>query len=473
MRKNSNQPSIIDFLGNYRGSVANFGELNKVNYQHLSIDSRTINTGDLFVALIGENFDGHHYALNALQKGASAVVVGKKWWEESSAANPAAFSDKSVIVVEDTLNFLQELAHWHRLQFSVPVIGITGSNGKTTTKEMINAILEERFTVLSTAGNLNNHIGLPLMLLKIEENTDIAVLEMGTNHPGEIARLAEIAKPTAGVITNIGKGHIGFFGSKAEIYQEKKALFDALTTGQPIFINIEDPFLKNYPADGRKAITVGLDPAADVWGKITGKNYLGCYRFLLYGKYPVHLKIPGQHNVMNALLAAAVGLEFGLDEEEIVMGLESFSPSEKRMEIVEKDGVIFVNDAYNANPDSMKAALRYLAEFETDGKRIAVLGDMLELGEFADEEHQAIAKTIAELPIDAVFAFGQHSKLIAEFLQKNAGSTVIAEWHNSQKTIAEALKKMLSPGDIVLLKGSRSMKMESVLSLLEDATSED
>ena len=409
MRKNSNQLSIIDFLGNYRGSVANFGELNKVNYQHLSIDSRTINTGDLFVALIGENFDGHHYALNALQKGASAVVVGKKWWEESSAANPAAFSDKSVIVVEDTLNFLQELAHWHRRKYDLPVLGITGSSGK----------------------------------------------------------------PTAGVITNIGKGHIGFFGSKAEIYQEKKALFDALTTGQPIFINIEDPFLKNYPADGRKAITVGLDPAADVWGKITGKNYLGCYRFLLYGKYPAHLKIPGQHNVMNALLAAAVGLEFGLDEEEIVMGLESFSPSEKRMEIVEKDGVIFVNDAYNANPDSMKAALRYLAEFETDGKRIAVLGDMLELGEFADEEHQAIAKTIAELPIDAVFAFGQHSKLIAEFLQKNAGSTVIAEWHNSHKTIAEALKKMLSPGDIVLLKGSRSMKMESVLSLLEDATSED
>ena len=473
MRKNSSQLSIVDFLGNYRGCISYFGDLKSVNYQHISIDSRTIRNGDLFVAINGENFDGHNFAHEAFRKGASVVVVNKNWWDAKQAEDFACFNGKPVIVVEDTLNFLQELAHWHRLQYSIPVIGITGSNGKTTTKEMVNAVLQERFTVLSTAGNLNNHIGLPLMLLKIEENTDIAVLEMGTNHPGEIARLAEIAKPTAGVITNIGKGHIGFFGSQEDIYQEKKALFDALAAGQPVFINMEDSFLKNYPADGRKAITVGLDESADVWGKIIGKNYLGCYRFLLYGKYPIYLNIPGQHNVMNALLAAAVGLEFGLDEDEIVMGLEEFRASEKRMQIIEKNGVVFVNDAYNANPDSMKAALRYLAELETNGKRIAVLGDMLELGEFAEEEHLTIAKNISELPLDAVFTFGHYSKLITEYLQKNAKNTIIAQWHNSHHTIAEALKKMLSNGDIVLLKGSRSMKMESILSLLEATSTED
>ncbi len=456
LRKHTLQP----FLKEYSGLQDRQGLTTDIDYTNLSIDSRTIRKGELFVALRGENHDGHLYAIKALEKGASAIVVEKQWVMENDTPKNAP-----VIVVEDTLDFLQQLGAWHRRKFDIPVIGLTGSNGKTTTREMIAAVLENKYSTFRSEGNKNNHIGLPLMLLKLDEGVQIAVLEMGSNHSGEIALLVELAAPTAGAITNIGKGHIGYFGSLRKIYREKTALFDAIDTQEPIFVNTEDNYLRDYPQQNRLAVTVGFSDECDVWGKIESMDELGRVKFLLNGWRSVQLSVPGRHNVLNALLAAAIGLHYGVSEADVQVALEAFQPASQRMSFFERDNVLFINDAYNANPDSMRAAVSYLTDLPRDGKRILVLGDMLELGNFAEQEHRELGEFIAKNNINMVFLFGTLTKFTQQGIEEK--KRIPTFWYDSHKEIAGHLQTVLSNGDAVLLKGSRGMTIEKVLAFLD------
>ena len=449
-----------DFLKQYRGAQVSGGNPESVDYRKISIDSRTLQPGEWFLALRGENHDGHAFIPQALKKNAAAIVAEKKWLEQNAALKP---SEYPIIAVNDSLDFLQQLGAWHRRHFSIPLIGLTGSNGKTTTREMMAAVLSGRYRVFRSRGNKNNHIGLPLMLLQLSDEVEVAVIEMGTNHPGEIALLSSLAQPTAGAITNIGKGHLGFFGSLEEIYREKTALFDSLDPAAPLFINMEDRFLRKYPCEGRKAIRSGYSKSCDVWARIEFIDRLGRVKFRLNDTVSIQLKVPGTHQVGNALLAAAVGLHFGVGEEDIRAALEKFSPAEKRMEIFEKDGAVFINDAYNANPDSMRAAVNYLMVIKQGrGKRILVLGDMLELGDFAKMEHHSLGEYIAGKPVDFVFLYGPESRIMQKAIEEGGKKKERAFWYDSHKEIARHLKKILAPHDTVLVKGSRGMTMEKV-----------
>ncbi|NIV72106.1 MAG: hypothetical protein GWN44_05170 [Calditrichae bacterium] len=287
---------------------------------------------------------------------------------------------------------------------------------------------------------------------------------MGTNHPGEIGLLTNLTVPSMGLITNIGKGHIGFFGSLEAIYQEKIALFEAIDHSAPIFLNMEDPFLQNYPQGNRCVIRIGTDKQYEVWGKIKSVDRLGRVTFSLNGESSVHLNIPGQHNFYNALLAAAVGLHFEIGEQKIKQALEEFRPTSQRMEVIEKDGILFINDTYNANPDSMRAAVNYVSRPNiSKGKRILVLGDMLELGDFSEKEHYNLGEYIATKPIDYVFLYGPDGKNLLDAIQKKAPVEVRAYWYNTHNEIKIHLSKVLHAGDVVLVKGSRGMAMEKVL----------
>lgn len=454
---------IAEFLHQYDGFDESRGNLAGVDYRRCSIDSRTIVPGEMFIALRGEVHDGHRYAA-AAAKTAAAVVVEAVWAQTHGAELPAGSA--AVIVVKDTLDFLQQLGAWHRRKFELPLIGITGSNGKTTTREMIAAVLEKKYRVFQSEGNKNNHIGLPLMLLKLDEEAEVAVLELGTNHPGEIAHLSALAGPSAAVITNIGKAHIGFFGSREAIYEEKTALFRALGEGGALFLNLEDPFLQRYPRERHQGpvITVGLTPGCEVRGSAASADGLGRMQFRINEAITVRLQVPGSHNLMNGLLAAAVGMYFQVDGEAIREALENFQPVKQRMQVLEKDGIRIVNDAYNANPDSMRAAVDYLLELQAR-PRIAVLGDMLELGEFSENEHWELGRYIASRAIDMVLLYGPQSRSIEHGIRESGGTMPVFHCETHAE-IAAHLRRIIARDTVVLLKGSRGMAMEKVLALL-------
>ncbi len=465
MNKPAIHRQLADFLQDYPGFRELVGSVEGVDYTALSIDSRTTAAGDLFLALRGEHHDGHAYVADALKRGAAAAVMEKSYYRQHPEAFPPGAAN--LVLVENTLDFLQQLAAWRRSHFDVPLIAVTGSNGKTTTREMIGAVLAVKYRVLLSEGNKNNHIGLPLTLLRLGQEVQAAVVELGTNHPGEIAHLTRLARPTAAVITNIGKGHLGYFGTLESVFEEKTALFREIPGRFPRFINMEDAYLAGYQSGRQSVIRVGLDPRWDVWGRIESEDERGRATFRLNDEVSIKLPLPGRHQVMNALLAAAVGRYAGIEWKAIRSALETFVPAAQRMELLDKDGVLFVNDAYNANPDSMRAALEYLARLSGNiHRRIAVLGDMLELGEFAEKEHRALGRFIAEQEIDEVYLYGPMSQEILNGIL-SAKTGMNARRYSSHRELARDLRKVLAPGVAVLLKGSRGMAMERVLEVLD------
>jgi len=373
-----------------------------------------------------------------------------------------------LIVTFNTVDFLLEFAGWYRKKFNIPVVGITGSTGKTTVKEMIAAVLEERFKVMKTQGNQNNFIGVSLTLLNLTSSTELAVIEMGTNHPGEIARLTRAVKPTHAAISNIGRGHIGFFRSLEAIFQEKKSLPDGLSEGGVFFRNIDDEFLKKYHRKDIQIVDFGLNKNARYRANFLGADEFGRVRFRVNDGPEIYLKIPGKHHMINALLAAAVGSELGIEPEQIRNGLESVEPPDKRMEFFKKAGVLFINDSYNANPESLKAAIDLLCEIplENEKKRYLVVGDMLELGELSESLHREIGKYLLNCPVDFVFGYGQYSRFICQEIEDSTTNRIQTRWFTRHEDIAYVLEKQLKPGDIVLLKGSRGMAVENVLTHL-------
>jgi len=420
-------------------------------------DSRAVRPGQLFVALKGEHFDGHDYAEQALEQGAAGVVLEKN----TANLSPA-------IVVEDSYLALGQLAaHW-RAKFAIPVVAITGSNGKTTVKEMLSAILAVKAggmaSIHATVGNLNNHIGLPLTMLKLRDSHQFAVLEMGMNHLGEIAYLSDLAKPTLALINNAGTAHIGELGSRDKIAQAKGEIFAGLAANGAALINADDDYAAYWRAlnAGKKILSFGLDQAADVQASYQEKD--GGYAVRLRtpaGEVAFALPVMGIHNVRNALAASAAAYALGVSNADIATGLAGFSAVKGRLQNkMAIHGARLIDDTYNANPDSMKAAIDVLAN--QTGEKILVLGDMGELGADAARMHREVGEYAKATGLKQLYCLGELS------LEMVQGFGVGARHFDDAAALAEVIKPQLSAQVTVLVKGSRFMKMERVVDLLDE-----
>jgi UDP-N-acetylmuramoyl-tripeptide--D-alanyl-D-alanine ligase len=439
-------------------------------FQGVSTDSRTITEGELFVALKGPRFDGHHYALEALKKKAGGVLIGE---EMVGDIRWNGYRSRAVIAVKDTLTALGDIARDWRRKYGPPVVALTGSNGKTTTKEMIAACLETSFPILKTKGNLNNLIGVPLTLLTLTEKERVVVLEMGMNEPGEIRRLTEIAEPDVGLITNIQKVHLEGMGSLERLKEEKGELFRKMRRDGTILVNQDDPrvvdLARDYP--GQK-ITFGIETPAEVMAKeIQVRGVEGTsFTLILEGEVmEVHLRLLGRHFVPNALSAIAVACLFGVELKQAKEAIEHFQSFPMRMEVVPlKGGKTLINDAYNANPYSMELALETLMEVKGKGRAIAVLGDMLELGNFEKEAHEQLGERVSGLAIDFLLVLGEEAPLVVESAIRHGfpiERTRIVESHSEAISL---LRQMVQNGDWILVKGSRRMAMEKIVEGLRE-----
>jgi UDP-N-acetylmuramoyl-tripeptide--D-alanyl-D-alanine ligase len=430
----------------------------------ISTDSRTLQAGDLFVPIRGENFDGHRFVSQAAERGAAGALVEESW----SGEVPEGFA---LLRVPDTLLGYQEIAAGYRKSLRVKVIGITGSNGKTSTKDFVAAALGRRFRVTKTEGNFNNHIGLPRTILEATAEHEIAVWELGMNHPGEIAPLARIAAPDVAIITNIGIAHIEFMGSQEAIAQEKGALAEAVGPAGTVILNADDRFSEGIASRTRARIILAGTNAGVVRAGEISQNASGSEFTILEGAHRcrAQLPVPGLHMVQNAMLAVAAGRVFGLSLEECAAGLATTPLTKARLQVREINGVRFLDDSYNANPESMKAALRTLVELETEGRRIAVLGHMGELGEQTERGHAEVGEAAAAFRIDQLITIGELGATIARAAEK-AGLENTANVATTAEA-AELLGGSASPGDLVLVKGSRSARTEAVMETFENLQS--
>ncbi len=436
----------------------------RTSFRGVSTDSRTVGEGELFVALKGERFDGHHFAVEALKKGAGGVIVEE---ERARDIRWNGYRPSPVIAVKDSLCALGDIARAQRRRFATPVVALTGSNGKTTTKEMISACLETTFPVLKTKGNLNNLIGLPLTLLELTERERIVVLEMGMNVPGEIRRLTEIAEPDVGLITNIDRVHLEGMGSVERIKEEKGELFRRMKQDGTILINQDDPRVIELAGGFRgQKITFGIDHPADVMAKeIEFKGMKGTSFTLVTEGMTLEITLPylGWHFVPNALAAVSAASLFGIDLEKVKKALEHLPPSPMRMEVLQlKGGVNLINDAYNANPRSMELALEVLSRMKGEGRGFAVLGDMLELGDDSVEAHQRIGKRAGELSVDYLLALGEFAAVLIESAIRHGMDSEKVRIAESHAEAISFLRKMIREGDWILVKGSRRMGMEKI-----------
>jgi UDP-N-acetylmuramoyl-tripeptide--D-alanyl-D-alanine ligase len=439
------------------------GRLADMEIQGVSIDSRNIRKGELFVAIKGDRFDGHDYVSEAIKKGAWGALV-ERCTLETKYASLAGL--QNILPVEDTLYALQEMAHMHRKKFPIPLAGITGSNGKTTTKEMLAGILKQTGPVLKNEGNLNNHIGVPLTLLKLESRHRFAVIEMGMSASGEIELLARLAVPDIGVITNIGPAHLEFLGSMDAVAEAKGELLDNLRPDGTAVLNADDRYCETLRKKfSGRIITFGIEKAADVRAAdIRQENDHADFRLLADGMTAnVRLRAVGKHNVYNALAAAAAAIAAGMSVDAVKYGLDAFSPVAMRGEIRHLRGRIVLADYYNANPASMEAALATLMSLMVGGQAVAVLGDMLELGASSSEAHRDIGRAVARLGVDLLITTGAQAKETARGAIEAGmpGERVLEIGTHAE--IARLLQTRTRPGDAVLIKGSRGMKMEKIL----------
>ncbi|MCK8817331.1 UDP-N-acetylmuramoyl-tripeptide--D-alanyl-D-alanine ligase [Natroniella sulfidigena] len=452
--------SLTEIAEAIDGQIKNKQE---INISNISIDTRTLQSGDLFIALIGDNFDGHQFVADAFEKGAKAAIVS----QEIDSKQP-------LIEVEDTTVALQELARYYRKKFAIPVIGVTGSTGKTTTKDIVASALSKKYKVLKTAGNFNNEIGLPLTLFRLDSTFDAAVVEMGMRGLGQIEQLAQIAEPNLGIVTNVGVTHIELLKSQERIAQAKSELVSNLGDNSVAILNGDDEYVKQMAslASG-KVITYGLNQ----YNQIRAANIenLGAsgLKFDLvvddeYISKEVYIPAPGEYNVYNALAAICVGIALEFDLEDIKDGLEELKLTEMRNQILESEsGFKIINDAYNANPTSMEAALNTLEQVASN-RKIAILGDMLELGEIAKEEHNKVGKLVADKRIDYLVAVGELASEIAIGAEDNGMKQENIFSYLDKDAALKKILKIIKADDTILVKGSRGMKLEQISYALQD-----
>ncbi|HAJ78297.1 MAG TPA: UDP-N-acetylmuramoyl-tripeptide--D-alanyl-D-alanine ligase [Fibrobacteres bacterium] len=424
----------------------------------LNNDSRNTSCGEVFVALTTEKDDGHRYAADAIKRGASAAIVSVKKTDMFTDSEK-----KRLIAVNDPLKALQQIASCYRKTFDIPFIGITGSSGKTTSRSFISHVLKHKLTVGETSGNLNNHIGVPLSILKFKGNENVGVLEMGANHAHEIHLLSTIVKPTIGIITNIGYAHIGYFGSLSNIARAKLEIADGMNDKSGfILLNGDDPLLvKNARGMDKKIIFFGFSSRCRIRAvkeKLISGNSMG---FEVDGMQ-YRLEMPGRHFIYCALAAICLGEYFGIERSLIAGALSSIRPASMRGTIEKKAGATFIVDCYNANPSSMKTAIRLLCDVAGKKKPVAIVGDMLELGKFSKRLHKALGRQLAAAGVRDILAVGEFASSVAEgAIESGMKAKNVRTAKNSDEAAISA-KDMVNPGDIALLKGSRGVHLETV-----------
>lgn len=424
----------------------------------ICIDSRLAQKGLLYIAIKGENFDGHDFTKSAFANGAAAAIISHD-----------VDCDGIFIRVQDTRKALIALAHWFRCTFDIPVVGLTGSVGKTTTKEMTWAVLSEKYNTIKTEGNLNNDIGLPRTLLRLEADTEAAVIEMGMSNAGEISVLSQTTEPTIAIISNIGVSHMESLGSRENILKAKLEILDGLRDGCPIMLNGDDPYLVSVKIEDRPVFYYGIDDQTCDYRAtdIEQHDNETSFNVIFDGGKVQKIVIPtiGIHNVYNALAAFGTGMQLGVTPEQATEGLLKYVPSGMRQRVKTVGGIKFIEDCYNASPDSQRAALKMLSSVNAK-RKIAVLGDMLELGRISVEAHSNAGLLAAKNKIDVLMTYGENSLATAENAVK-CGVPVVKSFLD-KKELADALFEILEEGDTVLFKASRGMALEDVINDLYD-----
>ncbi|HEX3628648.1 MAG TPA: UDP-N-acetylmuramoyl-tripeptide--D-alanyl-D-alanine ligase [Verrucomicrobiae bacterium] len=431
--------------------------------KNVGIDSRRAKAGDVFFAIKGENFDGHAFVNEVADKKVTAVVIEQK-------KAPSQLPGCAVLEVPDTIAALGKFAAAYRRDFTLPVVCVCGSNGKTTTKELTASVLRQKFTTLWSEASFNNNIGVPLTLLRMDGTHRAAVLEAGTNHPGELAPLLEMIRPNMGVLTNIGREHLEFFGDLAGVAREEGRLAEQLPPDGTLFINGDNSWTSEVIKRTRaRVVRVGLGEKND-WRAEKTRLDKGGVTFMaaapkkeLCGEYRVPLL--GRYQALNALFAMAFGAEVGMTAAEIQRGLVDCKPAKMRMQFWEAGGIRVLDDAYNANADSMVAALETLRDLPLQGRRVAVLGDMAELGACSEAAHAEVGRRAAELQVGQLFAVGKMAPIMAK-AARDAGLSRVIEFENVEAA-TKAVKSFLKSGDLVLLKASRSSHLERIAETLK------
>ena len=449
----------LQTVAEYSGGTLRRGEAAS-RISDVVTDTRALEAGQLFVALSGEKFDGHHFLTQAEEAGAAGAMVS------TLAGLPPLGEAFALLEVADTLMGYQRLASAYRSHLPLRVVAITGSNGKTSTKDFTAAVLSRRFRVLKTEGNFNNHIGVPRMLLRAGASDEIAVLEMGMNHPGEIQPLAAMARPEVAIVTNIGTAHIEFMGSREAIAQEKGMLVEAIGPRGHVILPAEDAFAGSLAArTSARVLTAGLRKGDVQAGKVA-RTLAGSRFDVLYegARAAASVAVPGDHMIVNGLLAVAAGLALGLSLEEAAAGLASAALTKGRLQVRRVGDLQVVDDSYNANPDSMVAALTTLAALPTPGRRIAVLGRMGELGAQSEAGHRRVGDAAAGAGFDCVVTVGDEAAIIGR--QALAGGVPHVHTLATTEQAADLLGEWAHPDDLILVKGSRSAGMEGVIAHL-------
>lgn len=450
--------SLDEIVSAVEGS---YGYPADISVTSVSTDTRKISSGSVFIALKGDTFDGHDFAAQAMELGAEAVITERP------------VEGARCIIVDSTAKALLDLAHYYRMKFDIPLVGITGSVGKTTTKDMIACVLSRKFNTLKTQGNLNNEVGMPSTLLALDDDIQAAVIEMGMNHAGEMSRLSMCSSPTLCVITNIGVSHIENLGSQENILKAKLEILDGAFPDAPLILNRDDKLLANVDLRGSRKLMYYSSKKKDCEVYASGTAVEDCkVTFSInYGgsKYPAVISVPGEHNIRNALAAFCVGVSLGIDPAECAAGISDYKPEGMRQNIKQVNGLTLIVDCYNAAPDSMKAALSMLSQVSVaeGGQRICVLGDMLELGKNAKTYHKQVGEYTASSKADMLLCFGENSAYYIEGAVKKGFDPDRCRHFETREALAEHLKTVVREGDAVLFKGSRGMKLEEVVKEFE------
>lgn len=454
--------TVEEIIGPVKGKLVSGSSRRTIS--GINTDSRDIKTGQLFIALKGENFDGHDFVNKAIEKGASCAIVerGKRIGEEKE-------SDAAVIEVPDTLNALGDLALWWKKQFDVTTISITGSMGKTTTKEMASTILELEGDTLRSKGNFNNLIGLPLTLFQLNGKQRQVVLEMGMNRPGEIGRLTEISDPDIGLITNVGRVHLEGLGNVEGVARAKTEMLEAINTESKVILNGDDKILMEAAKRfNRRTYTYGTCPDNDISAsKIDDLGQEGSLFEVTYegGSFPIRIRVPGYHNILNAIAASSIAICMGISVNNITRGLKKYKGTKGRLiPVTLKDNVTLLDDTYNSNPSSLKAVLQTVKKMAGDSRRIIIgLGEMLELGEEAIPAHLEAGEMVAETGASYFLAMGEHARyMLKGAIDKGFPSEMTVEV-KSHQDMANKIKNAMEKDDLILLKGSRRIGLDSVV----------
>ena len=436
--------------------------------ENFSKDTREINQGDVYFALKGEKFDGNKFWKEAFEKGAKAVILEDV---EINKEDLEKYKDKTIIKVEDSLEALYKIAEYKRSLYNIPVIGVTGSVGKTSTKDIIASVVSQKYKTLKTEGNNNNNIGLPFTILKLKDH-EAAVIEMGMNHFKEISLLTKIAKPTIAVITNIGTSHIGNLGSRENILKAKLEILEGME--KPLLVlNNDNDLLHKYYEENKEKIeikTYGIENQSDIMAEnIISKESSSTFTCKMNdNNIQINIPVGGNHFVLNGLCACQIGKLLDIDNEKIKCGIEEFKLTNKRMDIIKlENGATIINDSYNASYESMAASLKYLASLENK-RKIAVLGDMFELGDYSEELHKKVGQEVAKNKIDILICAGENAKHIYDEAIKGGIDPEKAHYFKEKEDIIEFVKPLINSQDVILFKASNGMKFFNLVEELKN-----